>query len=423
MAVTSFHEVNEALAHYIPRVGAIHEAYTLERIKKLMDYLGNPQERLKIVHVAGTSGKTSTCYYIAALLGQTGAKVGLTVSPHIEEVNERLQINLRPLAGKAYFKYFNQFMKLIETSGIKPTYFELLIAFAYWVFDKEGVDYAVVEVGLGGLLDGTNVIKRADKVCIITDIDLDHTEVLGQTVEEIAAQKAGIIRAHNTVFAYDQGDAIMQVIREVCEQEQAELHEVWPLGANELPRNLPLFQRRNWYLALSVYGFLARRDRLPQLNEVQLKASTEIYIPGRMEIIVHGGKTIILDGAHNAQKMEVLARSLKHAFPGQQVAVMLALKQGKNFKLRNHLESLLSLASYVIVTAFEGSQDMLHASIPPIKIAEYLDELGYEKWELIDDTAKAFAQLMKRPEPVLLVTGSFYLLDAVRPLLRKAMAK
>lgn len=215
----------------------------------------------------------------------------------------------------------------------------------------------------------------------------------------------------------------MQVIREVCEQEQAELHEIWPLGANELPHNLPLFQRRNWYLAWSVYEFLARRDGLPRLSEAQLEASTEVHIPGRMEVIVHRGKTIILDGAHNAQKMEVLAHSLKHSFPGQRVAVLLALKQGKNFKLRNHLESLLNLADYVIVTAFAGSQDMLHASIPPIKIAEYVDELGYEKWELIDDTANAFTQLMKRPEPVLLITGSFYLLDAIRPLLRKAMAK
>src|SRR5690606_38872097 len=121
------------------------------------------------------------------LLAAAGQKVGMTVSPHVYEVNERVQINTKPLAETQFCRELSRFLNIIQSSGVRPTYFELLVAFAYWEFAEQGVDYAVIEVGLGGLLDGTNVVARDDKVCIITDIGFDHTSVLGKTLSAITA--------------------------------------------------------------------------------------------------------------------------------------------------------------------------------------------------------------------------------------------
>lgn len=419
VSLRSFDDVHEALAKYVPPPNSIRQAYTLDRIRRLMDFLGNPQENYKTIHVAGTSGKTSTAYYLSSLLIESGQKVGLTVSPHIDEVNERVQIQNKPLSSSKYFSRLEKFLKLIEKSDVKPTYFELLVAFAYWVFAIEKVDYAVVEVGLGGLLDGTNVITRSDKVCVITDIGLDHTAILGKTLPEITAQKAGIIKPHNEVFMYEQDDAIMSVVREVCSQQQATFHEILPIGNKDLPKNLPLFQRRNWYLALSAFQFVAERDELNPPSEIVLANSTQTYIPARMEVLQIAGHTIILDGAHNAQKFKALVSSVKNQFPDKQIAILIGMVQGKGAGLQNNLRVLRPLIGHTIITAFVGQQDMQKLSIDPLKIAEAYDKLGLSDFEIIDDPEAAFNRLLARPETVLLVTGSFYLLNHIRPLLSK----
>ena len=191
----SFNDIDTVLKDFIPPMRSFRSVYTLDTMRALMLALGNPQNSYKTIHVAGTSGKTSTSYYIAALLGQTGKKIGLSVSPHVDNVNERVQIDLVPLDEHEYCQQFSTFLQIINKLRIKPTYFELLIAFAFWQFAQEKVDYAVIEVGLGGLLDGTNVIERSDKVCVIADIGLDHVAVLGNSLAGIAAQKAGITGA------------------------------------------------------------------------------------------------------------------------------------------------------------------------------------------------------------------------------------
>ncbi|GAC1388040.1 MAG: folylpolyglutamate synthase/dihydrofolate synthase family protein [Candidatus Saccharimonadales bacterium] len=422
MDITSFSQVHRIIGQYVPVARSMRDAYTLQNMDALMEKLGNPQDAVKVIHVAGTSGKTSTAYYMASLLNQAGCKVGLTVSPHISEVNERVQINLDPLSEAVFCREFTVFIKLLNQTNIKPTYFELLVAFAYWEFARQQVDYAVVEVGLGGLLDATNVVHRADKLCIITDIGLDHTDVLGNTVGAISAQKAGIIKPSNTVFTYEQNDEIMNVIRDVSDQQQATLHEVWPLKPSQLPKQLVLFQRRNWYLSLMTYDYLSKKDGLLELQEKQLEASTQISIPGRMETITMGQKTVIMDGAHNAQKMEAFARSVKFKYHRPPTAILLSLVQSKNFKMRTSLEQLIGLADHIIITSFETEQDMRKKSVRPIKIAEHCIDLGFDKITIISDPKMAFQALLDRPEKLLLVTGSFYLLNHIRPLLSAGIA-
>ncbi len=403
----------------MPRSRSMSAPYTLERMAELMDFLGNPQNKLKVIHVAGTSGKTSTSYYIAALLTAAGKKTGLSVSPHIDEVNERLQINLLPLPEQDYVSVLTEFINIVDNSGIKPTYFELLVALAYWYFANQKVDYAVMEVGMGGLLDGTNVVRSADKVCVITDIGLDHTSVLGKTLPEITAQKAGIVLPYNTVVTYQQKAEIMQVIREVCRQEQAELHEVRLPSADMLPAHLPLYQQRNWYLATRIYEYLAVRDKLPVLAAKTLLKTTKTYIPARMEIIQRAGKTVILDGAHNAQKLEALSTSVQSMFGEQKVAVLFSLIQSSDLRLRTSLKALVGLADHLIITSFRSQQDFVKQSINPRKVVERCRQLGFNNVEVLSDPAEAYKALLKRSEPILVITGSFYLMNHIRPLIFK----
>ena len=285
-----------------------------------MDYLGNPQNQLKVIHVAGTSGKTSTSYYAAALLAATGKKVGLTVSPHIAEINERVQINLLPMPEAEFCKELSEFLALIETSQINPSWFEFLIAFDYWEFAKQAADYAVVEVGLGGLLDGTNVIDRADKVCIITDIGLDHVRVLGHSLPEIAAQKAGIIQPRNVVFSYSQAANITDIIKNQAEQMQAELHLI---------------------VSFSV-----------------LNADSRLH-----------------DG----------------------------------------LQELSHLVDYVITTEFGINQDVHQQSVDTEAVVQACRDIGMHGVEVVKEPIEALKTLLSRPENILLVTGSFYLLNPIRP--------
>jgi dihydrofolate synthase/folylpolyglutamate synthase len=358
MKITSIDEANKILAKYVPSGNSMRGAYTLDRMRKLMDALGNPQDMYKTVHVAGTSGKTSTAYYVAAFLKEAGLKTGLTVSPHIDSVTERVQINLAPLSEKEFCKELESFLDELEKIAIRPTYFELLVAFVYWEFARQEVEYVVVEVGLGGLLDGTNVIHRPDKICVITDIGMDHITVLGNTIPAIASQKAGIIQPHNKVFMYEQTADVMNVVREVSESQQADLHEIARPGQSDVPAKLPLFQQRNWYLANRVVEYILEREQIPQFDKVQLENTATTYIPARMEIVHKEGKTIIFDGAHNAHKMRVLAKSIRQQFPEAKIATMFSLIKSKDFRLRTTLEVILKLSDHVIITAFEAQQDM-----------------------------------------------------------------
>lgn len=416
--IRNLHEANILLKTYIPAVKEITgKDITLLRMVPLMKLLGNPEAKLKIIHIAGTSGKTSTAYYIAALLQAAGKNVGLTVSPHVESVAERIQINLLPLVETEFCAQLTQFLDIIKNADPRPTYYELIIAFAYWYFAKTGVDYAVIETGLGGLHDATNVAERSDKVCIITDIGLDHTKILGNTLTKIAAQKAGIIHAHNHVFCYKQGAAVMKVFRETCAERHAVLHEISSPFNRDMPVSLPLFQHRNWNLAKAVSDYMAKRDDLPILNMHSLLESMAIRIPARMEVIKYQDKTIIMDGAHNPQKLQALLTSTEHNYPDQAMAILAGFVQSRPQRLHANIRQLLPAANHLIVTSFVPNQEMYTKSADPLKITQYCHELGFNDCTIEPNHETAITKLLQRPEPILLITGSFYLLQHVRPLI------
>ncbi len=411
----NFSEVRQVLRDFIPSSSSSRSEYTLNRMRKLMSYLGSPQNDYKVIHVAGTSGKTSTCYYIASLLSASGKRVGLTVSPHIDEINERTQINMVPLDEKTFCNEFAEFMNLVEKSGIRPIYFELLIAFAMWEFKRQKVEYAVIEVGLGGLLDPSNVIDTPDKLCVITDIGLDHTHVLGKTIEEIAAQKAGIIHDGNTVVAYKQKSEISAALHRSAAQKQAKFIEITSKDVKISATELPLFQRRNLLLSTEVYQLLSERYELKELNESILAKAVNTYIPGRLEFVTKNDRLLLLDVAHNVQKMKALIESLQEMYPGQKYSIVIGLKKAKKSQLDELLEILLPNCSNLIATSFVTAGNEV-ASLDPQVIAFACQKLSYGKVIVEPKPSLALKRLMGLPGPRI-VTGSVFLLNHIRPII------
>lgn len=410
--IKTFAEAEQAINDFVIPSN-IGENYTLDSIKELLGHLDNPQDKFKTVHVAGTSGKTSTCYFIAKMLEMGGYKTGLTISPHITEINERVQIGLKPLPKKDFCNELETFLSILNKLSIRPTYFEFMIAFAYWYFAKTGIDYAVIETGLGGLLDGTNTIIRPDKVCVITDIGLDHTSVLGNTIKLIAQQKAGIIQEHNHVFAYDQGVEIIEEILARAKEKHAVLHLIQ--GSGKISTDLPPYQERNWNLAKQVCGFILKTNG-KDLTEEEWLDTARVIIPGRLEKIASADKTIILDGAHNAQKMKTFIDSFKQKFPGESPAALLAISDDKD--LDAIARELEGVASFIIVTSFKSNQDLQKVSVDPKKLAGHFTG---SKTAIEANAGEALALLLKRPEKTLLITGSLYLISEARKTLGKLL--
>jgi dihydrofolate synthase/folylpolyglutamate synthase len=389
--------------------------YTLDRIRKLMAYLGNPQDTLRVIHIAGTSGKTSTAYFIRGLLESVGQRTGLTVSPHITAINERVQVAGVPLAADRFLAYANDFFGLVRNTDLEPTYFELVIAFAYWVFAKEKVDYAVIETGLGGLLDGTNIVARSDKTCVITDIGLDHTEILGDTITKIAAQKAGIIQKHNHVIARSQDISVMEVISAAAHQQAASLQIV---GSEAAPAQLPTFQHRNWAMAMAAFHYVQQSDNLAQLTDTGLDAVALQTPPGRWEQYHLDGKRIILDGGHNPQKLQALYASLRQAGITS-AAVMANLTEVPDTnKITDSLSILQPITAHLIIPEFTAGQDLKSRhSVAAAQLQTYATSCGITSTMVQPDIPLALELLLQRPEATLIITGSLYLVSAVRPFL------
>ncbi len=417
--LTTIAEAMEVLVTFIPNnTDMTKENYKLERIQGLLDVLGNPQNSFRSIHIAGTSGKTSTAYFIRGLLEQAGVRTGLTVSPHIDSVTERIQIGGKPIADELFLDYLTSLLNTIETSGIRPTYYELLICLAYMVFSKEEVEYVVVETGMGGLMDGTNTITRADKMCVITDIGLDHTHILGHTHAEIAAHKAGIVQPGNMLLVQSQDPDVEKVISDIATTRGASGIEFIPESVSELSQVLPKFQQRNWSLAVATYERIAKRDGLPDLDKLDLSEIEMMQPLGRMDVLKIGDKTLILDGAHNPQKIRALAESL--AEKGyKQLPILANLVPAPEDKTEDSLGELHAISDTLIIPDFAITRDVGRSLSPGADMLEMVQRAGFESVTVIPDLDQALTALLARSEPVLLVTGSLYLVSQVRALLRK----
>ncbi|MFI5270824.1 MAG: bifunctional folylpolyglutamate synthase/dihydrofolate synthase [Candidatus Saccharimonadales bacterium] len=414
MKIRTIQDANTALLPYVPLVSQLTgKDTTLDRIRPLMQYLDNPQDKLNVIHIAGTSGKTSTAYFLSSLIRSSGKKVGMTVSPHIDSVTERVQINNEPLYEAKFCSELETFLEKVEESNIKPSYFELLYAFSMWVFVRQEVDYAVIETGMGGLHDATNIIDRPDKICVITDIGIDHAHILGNNLKDIALQKIGIVHAHNQVFCYEQINEVMEVFKDWVDSVHASLNTTTQIEEEENSdldfEGIPYYQQRNWLLAYKVFRYLMKRDKITHLTRQALIESFHVQVPARMEVKEVAGKTIIMDGAHNGQKMVTFIESFKKLFPDKKPIVIIALKKDKDFN--EVVEYISEIASNVVTTTFSATQDLMVESMDSDELAAAFKKLNARS---IRNPHEAFEIAMNEAEDAILITGSFYLLSQLR---------
>ncbi len=406
---------------------------SLAMMRRAMALLGDPQERLRVIHVTGTSGKTSTCYYIRALLEAAGRRTGLTVSPHVEALNERVQLDGIPLDEEVFCDRLDRLFERLEPLRGQLTYFELVVCLALWVFAWQEVDYAVVEVGVGGREDATNVAFRPDKVSVIGPVGLDHTDRLGATIPEIAAHKAGILVPGGVGFVARQPAPALRVIEDRAAAVGARLTVVEETAGSD-PRidpGLPVFQQRNWAMALAVVASLAARDGFDPPDPATVRRLTRsaalgceagggrrqpirVTPPARYEWFQLPGHRVLLDGAHNPQKMTGLVETVQAQGLGPFPALA-TLSQAGEDKVAATVAALAPVVSRLIVPEFAlGQAGKVKASVPAAVMARAAADQGIET-RIVPSPRAAWAALLEDPAPDLLVTGSLYLASLVRP--------
>jgi dihydrofolate synthase/folylpolyglutamate synthase len=356
----------------------------LERISKVLEYFGNPQDNLKCIHVAGTNGKGSVCAIIDSILREAGYKIGLYTSPHIWEYTERIKV----CGAEIPKEIFADYTEKITSTKIHLTEFEILTVMAFLYFKEMGVDYAILETGLGGRLDATNVIK-SNLCSIITQIDLDHTERLGNTKEEIAAEKAGIIK-HGCPVITSMG---YESIRDKADKEDSMIIFVSPSMPQKFTSALTLkgkHQQDNLALALSAIDYL-----FPQITEQTIiEGLKKVKNPCRFEYIKD--KNMIIDASHNPNGIKALRENLDLFFPDAQRRFVFGALKTKDYKqmmeilFRNGDEVYLNEFDYPNACEFETLK-----SACPVEAQKYENEK------------------VLTPNKLNIVCGSFYMIGGM----------
>lgn len=412
--ITTITQATQVLESYIGK--AQTGKYTLDRMRKIMHALDNPQDKIRIIHVAGTSGKTSTCYYIAELLHRHGLKVGLSVSPHITTINERIQVNMKPLAEARYCELLSEFLSILEQTNLQPSYFEMLTAFAFWALYKENVDVAVIEVGLGGLLDCTNVINQKDKICVITEIGLDHVEILGNSLTEIAHQKAGIIQPNNVVIINSQPASVEIEFANTCQKQLASL-TILRNTTPALLKHLPQHTVRNLTLARQVTDSMLDRLNRARSTDAQVLLVSQLVIPGRIETFVVNDKTIIIDGSHNPQKLHALASTIHQRFAHTNIQLLVSMGNNKSAMLPEIFRELKRISDSIILTNFTLPTITARTAIDPTVTEKNALVAGFTSIQVIEELPAALRTAFTGNSEVIVVTGSFFLASQARELI------
>lgn len=417
-----------------------HDTLKLERMRKLMSLLGDPHKLIRTVHVAGTKGKGSTCEMTAGCLEGCGYAVGIYTSPHLIDVRERIRINRRMIEHADFVAMAQRVAdadaKLEEADG-DATYFEIMTAMAMCYFADQAVDVAVIEVGLGGQLDSTNVITP--EVSAISSISMDHMQILGDTIEKIAREKAGIFKPGVPAVVSMQKDSVLEVFREVAAQVGAPLEVVGKeiefavrfdphgrdgpstrvsvtssagFGYEHLP--VPLkgeHQAHNCGLALAILCKLSERGfRVPETDVT--RGLVTVTMPGRMELIKTSPR-LLLDGAHNADSMKALMRGISSQIQPDSMVVIFGCAADKD--IDGMLKELALGADKVIFTRSENVR-----AADPRDLARKFTEASGKMCQTAPDLTAAI-ELAKRAvgrEDLICVTGSLYLVGEVKAMLK-----
>lgn len=426
-------EYHEALA-YLQGLGRFGVSPGLERIERLLDRLGQPHKRLRVIHVAGTNGKGSTAAMIASVLRAAGCRTGLYTSPHLMSYTERISLDGRPIPPDRFAAIVGRIKGLINPEMIEagghPTEFEVGTAAMYQYFSEEGAEVVVQETGLGGRLDATNVIEKP-LVTVITPVALDHTDRLGGSLESIAREKAGVIKPGVPVVSSPQDEKVLPVLEEVARAKGCRL---WVVGrdvkfsvkrvslegtefscegekfsfARVHTSLLGAHQAANGATAIAALAVLRGLGwRLPE--EVIWSGLALVRWPGRLEVVEKGRfpVPIVLDGAHNPAGARVLTQALQQLLPGKPCVMVVAVMKDKDIPAV--MTELARVAKAFVLTRVSDSR-----CAPPDDLARCLPP--GTACEIEPDPGCALAVAVRRAERdgFVCVTGSLYLIGAAK---------
>ncbi len=460
MQVTTYTEARQYLEDLIKpyqaqRIEGIPEEFNnpLGRMKYLLNLLDNPEKKFPSIVVSGTSGKSSTTYYIAHALTTVGYKVGMTISPHLQKLNERLQINNIEIPDDVLVEILNDIIPAVEKMKQSPlgapSYFETLLALAFYYFAKEKVDIVVAEVGLEGKFDGTNVLERL--VFVYTNTSLDHTQILGETVEEIAKEGVAGIQKHSTdenapiVITGVSQPSVIEIFTDAAEKarvplrllgkdfsyelkstkENGEVFDYHAEGSALSQILLPMkgeYQAQNAVLAIDALFQLKKFGFEISPEQIHTAFSTAFF-PGRFETVEDN---LIIDGAHNPAKMQAFISSLEKIYPDKKKIFVLGFKEGKNISAM--LQIVLPIADAVVTTEFHSVMDWTkNPSVEGKGLYDFVKEnsylkIGTEVYQTLtvkDALEKAKNIQQQFPEDIIVITGSLYLVGEVRAVLMR----
>ena len=410
----------------IPGISYAQPGYSLRHVEELLNRMGNPQLAARTIHIAGTKGKGSVAAMIAQVLSGSGYKTGLYTSPHLFNLRERISVDGTLIseadfaAAMADIKPFIESMKQDATFR-QFTYFEALTALAFACFQKKRVDFQVLEVGLGGRLDATNVVANP-AVCIITSVSLDHTQILGNTIAEIAREKAGIIKSGCWVVISPQPEEAAAVITSICHEKEAKLVQVgkdvtWHRISGDLhQQSLVIKGRRTKYqVSIPLLGEFQSENAATAVAALEILASegfaisaadiaqglAQVKWAGRFQIL-RQHPTVLIDGAHNVASMKRLVNNVKAYFPQKRLFLVFGTSCDKD--IPGIVNELVSLSPQVIVTRASHSRA---ASVPTLAAEFTKRGIDPEVKETVTEAISRALCLATRTD-VVCVTGSLF---------------
>jgi dihydrofolate synthase/folylpolyglutamate synthase len=378
--------------------------FGLDRMRRLMTTLGHPQLRFRSIHVVGTNGKSSTTRMIAAILERHGLRTGTYTSPHLVSFSERIRVGERDLAPAAFGAAVLRAARAAElvdrslAEGDRVTQFEALTAAAYSELARRGVEVAVIEAGLGGRYDATNVIPSS--VQVLTTVGLEHTRWLGPTIAHIAGEKLDVVQPGGTLaLGFGLHSDALAVARRVASERSAEIVRA-PAEPGVRVAALGSFQRRNFALAReAAQAFLGRLD-----PPAVARAAAEVTVPGRLQVVARDPLTVI-DGAHNPEGVAAVTESLPEVAAGRKPLVaVLSILDDKDAAAM--LRGLLPFCDALVCTSSHNPR-----ALPPPTLESLTQQLGGPPTEIVSkpSSALARARALAGPDGVVIATGSIYL--------------
>jgi dihydrofolate synthase / folylpolyglutamate synthase len=408
-------------------------SFKLERMKRFAALLGDPQESVRSIHIAGSKGKGSTASYIHSILGAAGFKTGLYTSPHLVSFRERIRIGCELISEEDLSRIL---AKIKGTIGSRmkdemPTFFEIYTAIAYLYFKEKRIDFAVYEVGLGGRLDATNLVEPL--VSAITPLSYEHTDKLGDTLEEIAAEKCGIIKRGSVCVSAPQEEKALKVIEDTCRSKEIRLILIGrDIKFKELAsdENSNRFSVSGWFgeykdLKTSLIGSHQIVNAATAIGVIEALKARDVAVPeeairfgirdarwpGRLEVI-NRKPFVLLDGAHNRASAKILVNAIKNVFKYKKLILVFGVSKDKDVK--GMLEELLPICDSIVLTRSK----VLNRALEPANIKEEILSIRDSAKEIIlePDTGEALSASlsMASPEDLILVTGSLFIVGEVK---------